>query len=43
MVSAAPTVSTLQYKTRAITLKEYLMKSTGNELQQKECPGQSLK
>lgn len=40
-VSVASDVSILQYKTGAITPKEYLMKSTGNKLQQKEGPGKT--
>lgn len=43
MVSVAPNVSTLQYKTGAINPKGYLVKSTGNELQQREGPGKTLK
>jgi len=43
LVSVGPNVSTLQYKTEAITLKEYLMKCTGNELQQEEGPDKTPK
>lgn len=43
MVSVAPNVSTLQCKLRAITTKNYLIKSAGNALQQKEYPDKTLK